>query len=138
MIVIFRMGIIKGKYRNNQLEILLENPKISFENIIEIKQEQLEEFLIQHDYVVRKRKNGSLSFDKIFVGNKLGEYLKNNGISQAYIASRLGVSRAYINQLCNANNLELATAYPILKVLNLQISDIDLIFPAKNLEMLEF
>lgn len=138
MTLSFGMGIIKGKYKDHQIEVLLENPKLSTQQTVEVKRDQLEAFLVQHDYAVRKRKNGSLSFEKIFLDNHLGEYLKANGISQAYIASKLGVSRAYINQLCNATNLELATAYPILKVLNLPITDIDLIFPAKNLEMLEF
>lgn len=138
MIIKFGMGIIKGRYKDNSLEILLENKRISSQNTVEINKKQFEEFLSQNDYVVRKGKNGCLSFDKIFVDNKLGDYLKSNGISQAYIASKLGVSRAYINQLCSAANLELATAYPILKALNLQVSDIDLIFPPKNLELFEF
>ena len=138
MIIKFGMGIIKGRYKDNQLAILLENKKISSQHTVEIKKEQLEEFLSQHDYAVRKGKNGSLTFDKIFLDNQLGDYLKSNGISQTYIASKLGVSRAYINQLCSATNLELATAYPILKVLNLQATDIDLIFPSKNLELFEF
>lgn len=138
MIIKFGMGIIKGRYEDNSLEILLENKRISSQNTVEINKEQFEEFLSQNGYAVRKGKNGCLSFDKIFIDNKLGDYLKSNGISQAHIASKLGVSRAYINQLCSAVNLELATAYPILKVLNLQVSDIDLIFPPKNLELFEF
>ena len=138
MTIKFGMGIIKGRYKDNQLEILLENNKISLQHTVEVEQEQFEEFLSQNDYAVRKGKNGSLSFDKIFLDNQLGNYLKSNGISQAHIASKLGVSRAYINQLCSATNLELATAYPILKVLNLQVEDINLIFPPKNLDLLEF
>lgn len=137
MAIKFGMGIIKGRYKEGQLEVLLENKKISSQHTVEIKPEQFEAFLIQHDYIVRKNKDG-ITFEKIFIDNHLGEYLKNKGISQAYIASKLGVSRAYINQLCNATNLELATAYPILKVLNLRTEDINLIFPPKNLELFEF
>lgn len=138
MVIEFGMGIIKGKLKNNKLEILLENKKISAKNTVEVELKHLEEFLSQHDYVVRKGKHGNLSFKKIFLDNRLGEYLRNNGISQTYIASKLGISRAYINQLCKATNLELATIYPILKVLNLQVEDINLIFPPKNLDLLEF
>lgn len=138
MTVRFGMGIIKGTYQEGQLTVSLENPHISAKQTAEVNKDQLEEFLLWHDYAVHKRKNGNISFEKIFMDNHLGEYLKKNGISQSYVASKLGVSRSYINQLCRAKNLEIATIYPILKVLNLSVSDIDTLFPPKNLEILEF
>lgn len=134
----FGMGIIKGAYKNSKLIVQLENPKISTCHTVEVAEDRLGEFLLQHDYAVYKKRNGDLSFEKIFMENHLGDYLKKNGISQSYVASRLGVSRAYINKLCKANNLEIATAYPLLKVLNLSVAEMEVLFPAKNLEWLEF
>lgn len=134
----FGMGIIKGAYKNSKLIVQLENPKISACHTVEVAEDRLGEFLLQHDYAVYKKRNGDLSFEKIFMENRLGDYLKKNGISQSYVASRLGVSRAYINKLCKANNLEIATAYPLLKVLNLSVAEMEILFPAKNLEWLEF
>lgn len=134
----FGIGIIKGKFHKNTLTVLLENPHRSKEQTVELTQEELPLFLEAHDYVVHFGKNGSFSFEKVFIDNQLGNYIKKNGISQTYIANRLGVSRSYVNQLCRATNLELATVYRILKALNLDAADINLIFPPKNLNLLDF
>lgn len=138
MAVSFGMGIIKGLFKDSNLIVLLENPKISKEKTVIIEEDKLIDFLLENDYAIYKKKNGEFSFEKIILDNRLGEYLKAKGISQSYVASKLGVSRSYINQLCNASNLEIATAYRILKVLDIPINEIETVFPAKNLEIFDF
>ena len=93
----FGMGIIKGAYKNSKLIVQLENPKISACHTVEVAEDRLGEFLLQHDYAVYKKRNGDLSFEKIFMENRLGDYLKKTA-SPSHMYLRLGVS-SYINKL---------------------------------------
>ncbi|QUH22056.1 helix-turn-helix transcriptional regulator [Alkaliphilus sp. B6464] len=132
----FKKGIIKGKITNGILEIITENPNLSNEiHILELN--EVEEFLDKNDYTFTKSdKTKTINFSKCFIENRLKDYLNEHGISQSHLARKLGVGRTSINNLCNAKNLELETAYKITAALRLTPEKVVIIFPPKNLEML--
>lgn len=131
----FRSGIIKGKILDGKLIVSIENPNFSTETYY-VKENDIEEFLKRNGYMYSKsKKTGAINFSKCFMENKLKEYLSSRGITQSYLAKKLGVKKTFINNLCNAQNLELDTAYKILAALGLKPEDISFIFPPKNFEM---
>lgn len=69
---------------------------------------------------------------KIKVKSKLGDYLKERGIKQSFVADKIGITRGQFNNWCKNNNDGYANALPslpyIIRMIKLLKCDIDDIF----------
>lgn len=56
------------------------------------------------------------------VGKKIGEYLKDNGIMQSFVAEKVGIPKAKMSDICSKDrSVDCVTYYKICKVLNVPL-----------------
>lgn len=56
------------------------------------------------------------------VGERIKNYLTANGIKQAFVAERVGITRVRMSEICNkGRNIDCVTYYKICKALNVPL-----------------
>ena len=56
------------------------------------------------------------------VGKRIGEYLKNNGIMQAFVAEKVGIPKSKMSDICTkGTRIDCITYYKICKVLDVPL-----------------
>lgn len=56
------------------------------------------------------------------VGRKIGQYLKENGIKQSFVAEKVGIAPSKMSDICNKDmNIDCILYYKICKVLNVSL-----------------
>lgn len=57
------------------------------------------------------------------IGKRIGQYLKNNGIKQAYLVEKTGISACAISDICKGDrkSIDVLTYYKICKALGVDV-----------------
>lgn len=55
------------------------------------------------------------------IGQKIKQYLEDNGIKQSFLAEKIGVTAQKMSYICSSKDVDCVTYYKICKALNLPL-----------------